>query len=222
MSRILVIEDDVAIRRSLVLLLGLEGFTVVEAASLTAAHSALDEGFVDLCLLDVNLPDGSGFDLCKQVRAVRPTLPVLFLTSRTDEDSVVKGLTLGGTDYIRKPFGNLELLARIRAALRRFSSDRVGCGPLVIDRATHIAEFNKVPLDLNRRELEMLIVFAEQPGRVFTREQLIARLGPNTEIYDRTIDSHLSHLRRKLKEAGAGSIRLKAIYGVGYRLEVAE
>lgn len=216
MARLLVVEDDPAIAKSLLTVLRWEGFQSAHAAGAETARELLAEGGFDLVLLDVNLPDGNGFDLCREWRERGLTVPILFLTARTDEDSAVRGLTLGANDYVRKPFSNRELVARIRAFLQ--VARRLKYRELEIDPERREATLGGAPLALNRRELDVLCLFVRKAEKVVTREEILQMLGHAEELSDRTVDSHVSHVRVKLKKAG-GKVRLASVYGVGYRLE---
>jgi two-component system, OmpR family, response regulator len=219
MTRILLVEDDPVLGRGLNVNLELEGYQVQWARDLKSAREVAPD--FDLAILDLGLPDGSGLDLLKEIRTRDPQKPILILTAKTDEDSVVEGLQTGANDYIRKPFGNKELLARLQTALKEPQSRgqqlRYGDVTLLPDRRK--AMFGTKEIELNRREFDLLRKFIECAENVITREALLQSLDKEGEIFDRTIDSHVSHLRTRLRHAGVDSLQISSVYGVGYRLE---
>lgn len=221
MSRILLVEDDPALGKGVKLNLELEGYKVHWARDLKSADEANHTEQFDLVLLDQGLPDGNGLDFCIKLRESGSRLPIVFLTAKTDEDSVVAGLRAGANDYVRKPFGNKELVARIRTALREPSTreTQVRFGPLLILKEMRRAMIGNNEIPLNRREFEILMYLADHGDAVVTREQILNYLDIGGEILDRTLDSHLSHIRSKLRAANVTSIRIASVYGVGYRLE---
>ncbi|HND13266.1 MAG TPA: response regulator transcription factor [Pseudomonadota bacterium] len=231
MNRVLIVEDESAIAESLLFALRRDGFAVTHAKTLQAAEGLLGE--CDLVVLDLMLPDGSGFDLLAKLRASGQRTPVIILTSRDDEADRVAGLEGGADDYVVKPFSPREVVARIRAVLRRTSaawagipsplpstvSGRVLRPPLVIDNDTRRALYQGKHVDLTRTEFELLRVLHSAPERVFTRQQLLDRMfGESYAVTDRTIDAHIKALRRKLSQAGAPFDLVETERGVGYRL----
>ncbi|MBL9045409.1 MAG: winged helix-turn-helix domain-containing protein [Myxococcales bacterium] len=235
MTRVLIVEDESAIAESLLFALRRDGFTVTHESTLHAAESQLTE--CDLVVLDLMLPDGSGFDLLAKLRALGQRTPVIILTSRDDEADRVAGLEGGADDYVVKPFSPREVVARIRAVLRRtsptwanipaaVSSSTSGrtlrptlATALVIDNDTRRALFLGKLVDLTRTEFELLRVLHGAPERVFTRQQLLDRIfGESYAVTDRTIDAHIKALRRKLSQAGAPPDLVETERGVGYRL----
>ena len=221
MSRILLVEDDPVLGRGLLINLELENYETSWARSLGAASQIiLDERF-DLVILDLGLPDGNGLSFCTQMRKNKSKVPIIMLTAQADENSVVEGLQAGANDYVRKPFGNRELLARIKTALREPIERESGTkyGDLLIHLEQRRVLFGAKEIDLNRREFDIFSYLIERADAVVTRDTLLSHLGLEGEIYDRTIDSHLSHVRAKLRNAGAHSVQISTIYGVGYRLE---
>ena len=235
MTRVLIVEDESAIAESLLFALRRDGFTVTHESTLHAAESQLTE--CDLVVLDLMLPDGSGFDLLAKLRALGQRTPVIILTSRDDEADRVAGLEGGADDYVVKPFSPREVVARIRAVLRRtspawanipaaVSSSTSGrtlrptlATALQIDNDTRRALFMGKLVDLTRTEFELLRVLHGAPERVFTRQQLLDRIfGESYAVTDRTIDAHIKALRRKLSQAGAPADLVETERGVGYRL----
>jgi two-component system OmpR family response regulator len=222
MAHILLVEDDPGLGKGLKVALELSAYEVTWVESVHEAERALAKVTFDLVLLDLNLPDGSGLRIAKLCQKDQPQLPVIILTASSDEDSVVAGLEAGAGDYVRKPFGNKELLARVKVALRGRgeAQDKVlqyGGVKLVPEKRRVL--INDQPVELNRREYDILAHFVAQPESVVTRESLLRVLKKEGEIFDRTIDSHISHLRTRLKQGGAADVQIISIYGVGYRLE---
>ncbi len=231
MTRVLIVEDESAIAESLLFALRRDGFAVTHAKTLAAAETLLTE--TDLVVLDLMLPDGSGFDLLAKLRTQGQRTPVIILTSRDEEADRVAGLEGGADDYVLKPFSPREVVARIRAVLRRTSpawtaipaaapsssSGRTVRSSLVIDNDTRRALYQGKLVDLTRTEFELLRVLQGAPERVFTRQQLLDRIfGESYAVTDRTVDAHVKALRRKLSQAGAPADLVETERGVGYRL----
>ncbi|MBX2993856.1 MAG: response regulator transcription factor [Bdellovibrionaceae bacterium] len=221
MAKLFFLEDDPILGEAIRLQLQLEGHIVEWAKSLRGAKELYPQGGWELFLLDVNLPDGTGMDFCSWVRGQKEEAPAIFLTARTDEDSVVQGFNVGANDYIRKPFGRNELAARIRNQLseRRAPVDMLRFNDVILLKNQQALKFGESTIPLNRREFEILSVFFERPDAVVTREALLSRLDAGDEIFDRTIDSHISHIRSKLKKNGIETMKIASVYGSGYRLE---
>lgn len=216
--RILVVEDDVLLADGIAQLLHDAGHAVEVSASLAGARTQLDLGPPDLLILDIGLPDGDGFDLLRQLRSGGADLCVLVLTARDALDQRVHGLNLGADDYMTKPFANEELLARVAALLRRrsgaFAERRLG--PLLIDRAAQRAYLEGQPLDLPRREWDILNLLAGNPERLVRKEQLAASCGSSDSLTPQAVEVYVCRLRAKLETAG---VRIRAIRGMGYMLE---
>lgn len=219
-AKILLVEDDPQISKSLSMGLSFGGYEVATAENLSQAWMKFSAHPYDLLLLDVNLPDGTGIEFCQRVRAAGKELPVIFLSARTDEETVVQGISSGGDDYIRKPFGIEELKVRMNNLLKKSGPPRhvLQAGPLLLDLEKRTATLQGEPLTLGRREFDILAFLAKKAGDVATRDHILANLDEKPDLYDRTIDSHMSHLRRKLRDAGEG-VQIVAVYGVGYRLQ---
>ncbi len=230
MSRILVVEDEPAIAESISYGLRRDGYVVVIAPTLCDAEREI-EG-VDLVVLDLMLPDGSGFDLLGKIRQQDRGTAVIVLSSRDSEADRVAALETGADDYVTKPFSPREIVARVRAVLRR-ALPREGAStsappplpargqvvPLVAEEATRRAFVLGNEVELTRVEFDLLACLLDGPGRVFTRAQLIDRVwGDGFAITDRTIDSHVKGLRRKVTEAGGHSAMIETVRGVGYRV----
>ena len=223
-QRILVVEDEPAIAESISYALGRDGFTASTAATYAEAENAV-EG-VDLVILDLMLPDGSGFDLIGKMRREQNLTPIIVLSSRDGEADRVAALETGADDYVTKPFSPREIVARVRAVLRRTTpgADISPAAPvascqLSADEETRRARVGEKPLELTRVEFDLLASLLESPGRVYTRAQLIDRVwGDGFAITDRTIDSHVKSLRKKVSEAGGEPGLIETVRGVGYRV----
>jgi DNA-binding response OmpR family regulator len=228
---VLVADDDANLRSSVRTALERDGFRVIEASDGVEALTSLRSiPGPDLAVLDISMPRLNGLDLVRQLRAAGDPVPVIFLTSRDEELDRVLGLELGADDYLPKPFSLRELVARIRAVLRRSAVRSSARGPLVlrgsgaleslgIDRDGFRAFWAEQELDLTVTEFRILDCLAESPGAAKSREAIIARCYPEgVYLSDRVIDCHVKRLRRKLREAGAGEDLIETIYGLGYRL----
>jgi two-component system catabolic regulation response regulator CreB len=221
--RILVVEDEPAIAESVAYALERDGFEAAIAPSLGDARAKLSGA--GLVVLDLMLPDGSGFDFITQVRRDGSSTPIIVLSSRDGEADRVAALETGADDYVTKPFSPREIVARVRAVLRRSpsipppDSPTTWTAPLRVDVVTRRAHVRDAALELTRVEFELLASLLESPGRVFTRTELIDRVwGDGYAITDRTIDSHVKSLRRKVAEAGGEPNLLETVRGVGYRI----
>ncbi len=220
---ILVVEDDAAIRRGIVDALQFEGYTAREAATGSVGMQLAVSSACDLLLLDLVLPELDGLEILAQVRATRPTLPVIVLTARGDEHDRIRGLRLGADDYVVKPFSVKELLARVAAVLRR-SPERpsdVACVPLPagnVDLARREVCFGDGRrVDLSERETELLRYLAINAGRAISRDELLAhvwRISPQG-VNTRTIDMHVARLREKLRGNSADDV-IHTVRGKGY------
>lgn len=224
MNQIFLLEDDPIVGKAIQLQLELESYKVYWAKSIQEARRVFaDHPSVDLFLLDVNLPDGEGYSFSQWLRTEGNTAPIIFLTARSDEESVLKGFDHGANDYIRKPFSHREVIARIKNQVsdQKASLDQVRFAGITLIKNQQILKANETIINLNRREFEILTVFFDRPETIVTREQLINCLSAGEEIFDRTVDSHISHIRSKLQKFGISSIKIGSVYGQGYRLEKA-
>lgn len=221
MIEILLIEDDPVLGRGLSINLEHEGYKVHWANSLHTALVANKRKNLELIILDLGLPDGNGIQFLKEIRSSGSRIPVLILTARTDVDSAVEGLQHGANDYIRKPFDDRELLARIKTALKepqnRSHQVRYGDLLILIDKRKVMHEGKEI--DLSPREFDILAFLVQNAETVLTRETLLEAVDKDGELFDRSIDSNISHLRSRLKAAGVKSVHVSSVYGVGYRLE---
>jgi len=220
MPSVLLIEDDQNLGKGLKANLELEMYSVIWVQSIQNANIALKEKTVDIILLDLNLPDGTGFNFCRKIREAKVMTPVIILTADSDEDSVVKGFNVGANDYVKKPFSSKELFARLKAqlAINSVKTKEIQIGELIINQELRKVVFRKTEIDLNRREFDLLYYLITRRETISTRENIIAHLGQSDDVSDRTIDSHISHLRTKLKKSGITTISIKSEYGLGYRL----
>ena len=221
---ILVVDDEPEIRQLLGYLLKKEGYSFDEVADTREAERKIESKLPDLILLDWMLPGVSGIDWLKRLqRQQQHTTPVIFLTARTTETDKVAGLQ-SGDDYITKPFSNKELLARIKAVLRRSRGDKseestntvIRFGDITLDCYAHQATANGDDLGLNRKEFQLLSFFAAHPGRAYSRQKILDYVwGTDCYAGDRTVDVHVRRLRRRLAEKGLDN-PIKTIWGVGY------
>ncbi|NND84536.1 MAG: response regulator transcription factor [Acidimicrobiia bacterium] len=219
---VLVVEDERDIARLVRDYLHQAGFAVVEASDGEAAVAMARTHKPDMVVLDLGLPRMDGLDVTRRLRATS-SVPIIMLTARAEETDRIVGLELGADDYVTKPFSPRELVARIRAVLRRAdatmgASEMVRAGPLEIDVPRRSVAVDGVTADLTSTEFDLLLAMARQPGRVFTRAQLLDELhGVSFESYERSIDAHIKNLRKKIEpDPGRPSLVLTA-YGVGYR-----
>ena len=221
---VLVVEDDTGIADAVVYALQRDGMTALAAGSLQAARDA-GTG-MDLAILDLGLPDGSGFTLLREWRAIGGPA-VLVLTSRDAEVDCVASLEAGADDFVVKPFSPRALVARVRAILRRGAGGTsVPATPaatrLVVDAERRTVTYAGRAVELTRLEFELLSALASAPGRVHTRDQLVQRIwGGDYALTERTVDSHVKALRRKLAEVGSGPSFITAVRGVGFKLSEA-
>jgi len=226
-TTVLVVDDEPAIRESLAYALGRDGFGVLEAGSLREARDQVERA--DLVVLDLMLPDGNGIELLTWLRA-QSRLPVIILSSRGDETDRVVGLELGADDYVVKPFSPREVVARVRAVLRRTvpaaatpatpSPEPEPTG-LRVDPDRRQAWRGSHELDLTKLQFDLLATLLATSGRVHTREALLDGVWGDTYVSDRTVDVHIKDLRRKIAEAGGDPGVIETVRGVGYRLREA-
>ncbi len=221
MTEILLVEDDPVLGRGLSINLEHEGYHVHWANSLQMAADINKRVDLNLILLDLNLPDGNGLTFLKELRSAGSRIPVLILTAKTDEDAVVEGLQEGANDYIRKPFGDRELLARLKIALRepQDRSPQIRYAGLLLLVEERKLMNGSEEVALSPREFDIVAHFFRNAEKVVSREAILEALGKDAELYDRTIDSNVSHVRARLRAAGIKSVQITSVYGVGYRLE---
>ncbi len=220
-ARILIVDDEPAIVDAIQYALETEGFETLCLSSGMPVISALAEHSADLLILDIGLPDISGLELCRQIRHTS-SIPVIFLTARTDEIDRVVGLEIGADDYITKPFSPREVSARVKAVLRRTGNANNGSPPpgtfAVNESKRQISYFGRV-LDLSRYEYEILKTFIRRPGHVFSREQLMQLVWEHPECsLDRTIDAHIKNIRAKMRIIRPEKDPIVTHRGMGYAL----
>jgi two-component system catabolic regulation response regulator CreB len=226
MPHVLVVEDDAAISDAVVYAIARDGMTAEAAPTLADGRARF--GSADLVVLDLTLPDGSGFSLLGEIRRSPSPPRVIVLTSRDEDVDCVASLEAGADDFVTKPFSPRALVARIRAVLRRgerrdadASSPAPAMAPvgLHVDAERRTATYTGRDIPLTKIELDLLLALAESPGRVRTRGQLVERIwGRDYALTERTVDSHLKGLRRKLEEAGAPPTLVETVRGVGFKL----
>ncbi|HWS58904.1 MAG TPA: response regulator transcription factor [Actinotalea sp.] len=228
MTRILLVEDEESYRDPLAYLLRKEGFDVSVAATGPAAVEEFDRGGADLVLLDLMLPGMSGTEVCRELRR-RGTVPVIMLTAKDGEIDKVVGLELGADDYVTKPYSSRELIARIRAVLRRrgdvlpVDDVIIEVGGLRLDPERHTVEVDGVPTAFPLKEFELLEVLMRNAGRVLTRGQLIDRVWGSDYVGDtKTLDVHVKRVRAKIEEDPANPVRLLTVRGLGYKVAEAD
>jgi DNA-binding response OmpR family regulator len=226
---VLLIEDDVHIAQLITFELRDVGCGVDWLSDAASGLKRLAEGPVSLVILDLNLPDLDGLQVCEQMRARDRITPILMLTARATRQDVVRGLEMGADDYLTKPFDTLELIARVRALLRRADVNRkqtptdllakpICRGALLLDAGNREAQINGRSLELTAKEFDLLLVFAKHPGRPFTRDELLARVwGDGFEGYEHTVNTHINRLRRKVERDPKRPMMIETVWGIGYR-----
>lgn len=221
-GKILIIEDEPKLAALLADYLRQSGFEVRLVADGTAAVPAIHEQKPDLVLLDLMLPGKDGMEICKEVRRFS-SVPIIMVTARVEEIDRLLGLEFGADDYICKPYSPREVVARVKAVLRRGGTTTDGNHGLVLDEARYRAVLHGVELDLTAVEFKLLAILFAGPGRIFSRDQLMDRIYPDERIVsERTIDSHIKKLRKKLSLAAPDEELIHSVYGVGYNYELPE
>jgi two-component system response regulator RegX3 len=228
MTRILIVEDEQSFSEPLSFLLGKEGYQTEIASDGISAIEKFHKHGADLILLDLMLPGMAGTEVCKQIRATS-TVPIIMLTAKDDEVDTVVGLELGADDYVTKPYSARELLARIRAVLRRHTdftleegeSSIVKVGQIKLDSERHIVTFNDETVLLPLKEFELLEYLMRNAGRVLTRVQIIDRIWGSDYVGDtKTLDVHIKRLRSKFEKDQANPELIQTIRGLGYKMEI--
>ena len=222
-ARILIVEDELAIREMLTFVLEQHGFTTTSAEDYDSAVSSLQEPYPDLVLLDWMFPGGSGIQFAKHLKQDEFTrqTPIIMLTARGEEEDKVKGLEVGADDYITKPFSPKELVARIKAVLRRTAPTRleetIDVQGLILDPISHRVSVGEQVLDMGPTEFRLLHFFMTHPERVYSREQLLDNVwGTNVYVEDRTVDVHIRRLRKAVEPSGHDRL-IQTVRGAGYR-----
>ncbi len=222
MTRILVVEDEDSFSDALAFLLTKEGFEVEVADNGLKAIEIFDRGGADLILLDLMLPGLSGTEVCRQIRA-KSSVPIIMLTAKESEVDKVVGLELGADDYVTKPYSSRELIARIRAVMRRKSeivetTESLTGGPVRMDVERHVVSVNNIPISLPLKEFELLEFLMRNSGRVLTRTQLIDRVWGSDYVGDtKTLDVHIKRLRSKVEKDPANPEHILTVRGLGYK-----
>lgn len=227
MTKILVVEDESSFSDALEFLLGKEGFGVVTAATGNEAMTKFEQGGIDLVLLDLMIPEVSGIEVCKKIRS-ESSVPIIMLTAKDTEVDKVVGLELGADDYVTKPYSSRELIARIRAVLRRNgnggSSNEPGVlvvGPVRMDTERHQVAINGKITSMPLKEFELLEFLMRNAGRVLTRMQLIDRVWGSDYVGDtKTLDVHIKRLRAKIESDPADPKFIQTVRGLGYKMEL--
>lgn len=228
MTKILLVEDEASLSEPLAYLLTKEGFDVTVADSGTSAMDLFQRGGADLVLLDLMLPGISGTEVCRQIRTTS-MVPIIMLTAKDTEVDKVVGLELGADDYVTKPYSARELVARIRAVLRRQGGVDEGlgaelqltAGPVKMDIDRHIVTINNTVTPLPLKEFELLEYLIRNSGRVLTRVQLIDRVWGNDYFGDtKTLDVHIKRLRAKIEVDPANPVYIQTVRGLGYKFEI--
>jgi len=221
--KILVVDDEQPIVEAVAYNLKKEGFTVLTAADAEQCLDITSREEPDLVILDVMLPSGSGFDLCRLLRK-QGNIPIIMLTARAEETDRIVGLELGADDYVTKPFNMRELVARVKSVLRRTLASEVAeqsvlqAGNLVIDPARYEVRIGGRQITLTPREFELLRFLAMHPGQVFSRQVLLDRVwGAEAYVEERTVDVHVRWLREKIEDIASQPRRLLTVRGVGYK-----
>ena len=218
---ILLVDDEPSIIELARMYLERDGYRIHEAADGESALETAEKQKPALIVLDVMLPKVDGFDVCRRLRSAGNDVPIIMLTARDEDIDKILGLELGADDYLTKPFNPRELVARVKAILRRSESKKdsdgkpIHRGDLTIDPVSREARLVSRTLDLRAQEFDLLLTLAESPGRVFSREQLL-QLAWGFDYYGqtRTVDVHIAHLRKKLE---GGNIKIETVTGVGYK-----
>ncbi|AEC01623.1 response regulator transcription factor [Parasphaerochaeta coccoides] len=222
MNKILVVDDDPHLRELVRIILQKEGFAVYEAADGLEALSKLETSKADLAIIDLMMPNMDGFELCQELRASYD-IPVLMLTAKGETAQKIKGFQAGADDYLVKPFEPLELMARVKALLKRYqiiASQNVQIGKLMMNRKNYEVIAGNMKFTLPLKEFELLFKLAGYPGRTFSRDTLIEDIwGYGFEGNERTLDVHINRLRQRFPEEKT-DFRITTIRGLGYRLEV--
>lgn len=227
MTKILIVEDETSFSEALTFLLGKEGFIVDAAATGSEALAKFETGNYDLILLDLMIPEVSGIEVCRAIRA-KSQVPIIMLTAKDTEIDKVVGLELGADDYVTKPYSKSELVARIRAVLRRGGNGQseseagvLTVANIKMDIDRHQVSVSGQPISLPLKEFELLEFLMRNPGRVLTRNQLIDRVWGSDYVGDtKTLDVHIKRLRAKVEKDPANPTLIQTVRGLGYKIEL--
>ncbi|MES9684281.1 DNA-binding response regulator [Bacillus sp. AFS001701] len=219
--KVLVVDDDANIRELISIFLSGEGYTVIEAENGQEALTLLEENNIQIVVVDVMMPEVDGYELTKEVKKYYD-IPILMVTAKGESQDKLKGFDLGVDDYVVKPFDPLEIVARVKALLRRFqllSDKNIFVGNLTINQVKYEISANEQSITLPLKEFELLMKLASQAGRIFTRNDLIEQIwGLDYEGDERTVDVHIKRIRERLRELKA-TVEIVTIRGLGYKLE---
>jgi DNA-binding response OmpR family regulator len=222
MNKILVVDDDEYIRELVCTLLRNEGYSIVEASDGRQALKKLGEEKVDLCVLDIMMPNMDGFEFCKTARKYYENLPILMLTAKSEINQKIKGFDLGCDDYLIKPFEGAELIVRVRALLKRYHIDmaeEITIGKVAINKNSYNISINGHKFDIPMKEFELLYKLGNSIGKTLTRDYLIEDIwGYDFEGNERTLDVHINRLRERFPADECG-FKITTVRGLGYRLE---
>ena len=222
MARILLLEDDHRLSKELKANFEELGHRVTLESSVKAARQRNENEAFEIMILDFDLPDGSGIQFCRQLRDRGSRIPILILSGQVDEDSMESAFEAGANDFIRKPFSLRELNARAKSALREpvLRDEQIRTGPVLVLVEQRRLYIDGQDIELKRREFDIFTFLIRNVGAVVSREKIIETLSSNEDLDDRTVDSHLSHIRARLKKQGVAAVQILSVYGVGYRLEI--
>jgi DNA-binding response OmpR family regulator len=226
-ARVLVVEDDPNLRLTLVDNLEEEGYAVQAASTLSEARAHWKATPFDVVVLDIMLPDGDGYALCREMRQAHTSSRVLMLTARTLEDDVVRGFDVGADDYLAKPYRLRELLARIRVLARRGAASAPATEVLAFDRfrvdldSRLLLDTSGQPVELTRTEFDLLVYLLRNAGKALTRDQILTSVWGEQVVVDaHTVDNFVSNLRKKLEWTATSRFELRSVRGVGYRMDL--
>ena len=229
MSNILLLEDDLSLINGLSFAFKKQGFELVVARTLKEADSLWMDGKYDLLVLDVSLPDGTGFEFCKKVRQVSK-VPIIFLTAADEEMNIIMGLDIGGDDYITKPFNPLEMVSRVKAQLRRYTlyngaetlenKEIFDSAGLIVNHQTHVCTLYEKEIALTPTEFNILWLLCKNAGKVVSTEEIFEKIW-NEKYLDsnNTVMVHIRRIREKLNEPSRNPKFIKTVWGVGYKIE---
>lgn len=224
MNKLLLVEDDESLALGIEFSLRDEGYEVSRAATIEASKSLFNSEPFDLLILDINLPDGSGYDLCKYVRE-KSNVPIIFLTALDDEVNVILGLEIGGDDYITKPFRVRELLSRVKALLRRSSnstmspSNKLISEEIEVDLGTAIVKKRDLPVTLTAQEYKLLLIFMNNPKILMKREKILRELTEDSEVFfdENTLSVYIKRVREKIEDNPREPKYIVTLRGLGYK-----
>ncbi len=225
-KRILVVDDEHKLREMISSYLKNDGYETIEAANGNSAVQNIKNDQIDMVLLDIMMPEMDGYEALKEIRSIQKKLPVIMLTAKTDEIDKIVGLEMGADDYITKPFSLRELSARIKAVLRRATNEEsdededeiLEYGEIMINLSTYEVFVSGKRINLTPTEFKILAALAQKPGRVYSRLQLMnVAFGETYANYERSIDTHVSNLRRKIENDPHNPMYIHTMYGIGYR-----